>query len=101
VRAICLQIATNRLLGSPKRSLPDVTLTKPYVDAVITGIIPDHGRPEHTLIEILDDDGSGQLWGRVSWQFGNGVVMHEGSSPNCWLPYLLPVPARPDLVEVK
>jgi hypothetical protein len=101
VRATCLQIARDRLLGSPARQLPDVKLVKPYVDAIVTGITSAHAPGEHTVLEVLDDDGSGRLWGRQSWQFGNGVVMHPGSSPRCWLPYLLPVPADPDRAEAR
>ena len=101
VRAICMQIAKDRLLGSPARRLPGVRLVTPYVDAIVTGITSAHAPGEHTVLEVLDDDGSGTLWGRQSWQFGNGVVMHSGSSPRCWLPYLLPVPADPDRVEAR
>jgi hypothetical protein len=77
-------------------------LATPYFDALITGLTDDHAPREHTVLELLDVDGKpGQLFGRRSWQYGNGTVMHPERNRRCWLPYLLPVPATPDRVEVR
>jgi hypothetical protein len=102
VKATCLQIVRNHLLGSPKRTLPGGSPAQPYFDALITGVTADHAQHEHTVLEVLDGDGNGrELLGRQSWQYGSGVAIHQGSSGRCWLPYLLPVPASPDRVEVR
>jgi hypothetical protein len=90
-RALCLDVAKNRLIGNRGLSFQPV---HPWFDAVITAVIHPAGQPpEHILLEQTDLDGAPEGdGGRVSFEFGNGTVMFHFKGA-CWRPFLLPVNA--------
>jgi hypothetical protein len=69
-------------------------------DVVITATVTYVGKsPEHIVLEVIDNDlPGGTDAARMSYEHNGGV--EQGTTPNCWVPLLSPVPISQSTIDI-